>query len=299
MSFWSEMEARYGIQIVQRKKIRDVYRLKTSSHGYLCLKSYAIPEDEMRFIAQVFQYLSASGFEKSPKVLLTVDQAYWITRDHVHYMLTDWVIGNAPDMTSRSDFKKTVRTLARFHSRSIGFPEGNVPESRIRYGKMAERITEYQDTLLKFKEMERLVSLCDIVLSDLKQPGVVKAIEREQELRTFVHGDYNYPNLVKDNSGKLQMIDFENTSLHIRMQDVSHLLHRNFPWQADRMIHWIEYYDSKRTLTKEEKLLLRLLLLVPYPVVRLLRRSSMKELELTLPSQVQLGIYMRKLDALL
>ncbi|WP_282941150.1 aminoglycoside phosphotransferase family protein [Paenibacillus sp. RC67] len=300
MSFWRELEARYGIQIVKKYKIRDVYHLKTMSHGHLCLKFYEIPEDELRFISQVFLQLSAAGFEKSPTLLSTLDQAFWIARGSAYGMITNWAVGRQPDLTSRSDFKKTVRTLAKFHRVSIGFPEGEVPEARVRYSKMGEQIAEYKEVLLPYKGLERLTSICDIVLSDLQQPGIVKGIEKEQSLRTFVHGDYNYPNLVKNSAGKIQMIDFENTSLHIRVQDLAHLLHRNFPWQGETMIRWVEYYDSKRTLSKGEKLLLRLLLLVPYPVVRSLRRNKhLNRLDPPLPSAEQFRQYVHDLKDLL
>ncbi|WP_079909923.1 aminoglycoside phosphotransferase family protein [Paenibacillus sp. 32352] len=300
MSLWPELEARHGIQITGIKKVRDVYRLKTLSHGYLCLKGYKVTEDEMRFITHVLQYLESAGFDKSPRVLPAEDQVCWHTWESGHYTLTNWVIGRHPDMTSRSDFKKTVRTLAKFHRHAAAFPEGIAPESRIRYGRQTEQLAEYIQLLQSYKGMEHYIALCNIVMSDLRQPGIVRAIEQEQAQRTFVHGDYNYPNLIINSTGRLQMIDFENTSLHLRMQDLSHVLHRNFPWQARSMLRWIEYYDSKRTISKEERLLLRLMLLTPYPVVRSLRLNQpLNRLDPPLPSGRHFERYIRDLDVLL
>jgi hypothetical protein len=64
------------------------------------------------------------------------------------------------------------------------------------------------------------------------------------------------------------IIDYENTSMNVRMLDFSHILHRNLPWRGEETMRWIEYYDSKRSLSAEDRYLLNTLLLIPYPVVR-------------------------------
>jgi CotS family spore coat protein len=300
MILWSDIEQEYGITISKKVKVRDVYQLFTHNHGILCLKSYPIPEPEIRFIAQVFTHLAGSNFMYGPKILLTRSESPWITRNEVHYMLTNWVVGQNPDFHKKNHFKKAIRILARFHSIAQGIPAQHVPEARIKYSKLWERITSYGNSLSEHPKMERLISNCNEALEHLSHPTVVKAIEQEQAVSAFVHGDFNYPNLILDTSRSIHMIDFENTSLNVRMQDFSHILHRNFPWKGKETLSWIEYYNRKRPLSVEDLHLLHTLLLVPYPVIRALQLKKRVQHILTLlPTTKQVRDYTNDLERLL
>jgi Ser/Thr protein kinase RdoA (MazF antagonist) len=296
MFLGSEIEQEYGIHILKQVKVRDVFQLFTQNHGILCLKGYDQPEPDIRFIAQVFKHLAESDFRYGPKLLLTLSQSPWITRNEVHYMLTNWVIGENPNFNRRTLFKKALRILARFHSVSQGLTAIDVPETRIRYSRLGERIKAYRNILGEYPKMGRLISMCNEALEHLNQPTVVKAIEQEQARLAFVHGDFNYPNLVLNKSSSIHMIDFDNTSLNVRMLDLSHILHRNFPWQGKKTLQWFEYYNQKRLLSPEDLHLLHALLLVPYPVIRSIQlQKRVQHVKIILPTSKQISNYTNEL----
>ncbi|SDN58749.1 Ser/Thr protein kinase RdoA involved in Cpx stress response, MazF antagonist [Paenibacillus sp. yr247] len=297
----SDVEQEYGIHILNQVTVRDgVYQLFTQNHGILCLKRYRVPESEIRFIAQVITHLAESGFMYGPKMLLTTSQRPWITRNEVHYMLINWTEGHSPDFENSALFKKALRLLAKFHSVAQGLPAKDVPEARLRYHWLHERFTSYQNILGEHSKMGRLISICNKAKEHLSHPKVVKAIEQEQTARSFVHGDFNYPNLVLNGASSMHMIDFENTSLHVRMQDFSHILHRNFPWQGKETLHWIDYYNRKRPLSEEDLRLLYALLLVPYPVIRALQyKKKSHHAKVALPTTIQIKNYTNELKLLL
>ncbi|WP_222708539.1 aminoglycoside phosphotransferase family protein [Paenibacillus sp. N3.4] len=274
--------------------------MSTRNHGVLCLKSYPIPEAETRFIAHVFTHISENNFNYGPKTLLTINQAPGITRNEVHYMITNWVIGTRPHFHKKNIFKKAIRTLAKFHSAAQGIPSDLIPEARIRYNGLRERITSYRKILSDNPKMQHLLYACDEALDRLDSPTVIKAIAQEQTVSAFVHGDFNYPNLVLDTSGSIHMIDFDNTSLNVRMQDLAHILHRNFPWQGKETLSWINYYERKRSLSVEDRHLLYTLLLLPYPVIRALQQQKRNQhLNILLPTTKQVKNYKEQLKKLL
>lgn len=300
MFLWSDIEQEYGIKILKQVKVRDVYKLITQNHGILCLKSYSIPETEIRFIAQVFTHLVGSDFRYGPNILLTLSQSPWITRNEIHYMLTNWVVGQNPDFNKRTLFKKALRILARYHSVAQGLPDQHIPKSRIRYNKLQKRIASYRSILGQNPKTGRFISNCNAALEHLNRTTVVKAIEQEQAAFAFVHGDFNYPNLILDRSRFIHMIDFENTSLNVRMLDFSHILHRNFPWQGEEILRWIEYYNRKRSLSTEDLHLLHTLLLVPYPVIRALQlQKRLQHVKIVLPTSKQVRNYTNELKRML
>jgi CotS family spore coat protein len=296
----ADLEQEYGIHILKQVRVRDVFQIHTLEHGVLCLKSYAISEPEIGMIVQVMLHLAENGFLQGPSIHFTLNGCPWITRDEIHYMLTNWVIGENPDFGERKLFKKAIRLLARFHSIAQSFPVEHTAEERIKFHKLQKSITASRDLLAEQRGMGRFVSLCNKAMKHLDNPIMVKALSKEQDDRAFVHGDYNYPNLVLDTSGTLHMIDFDNTSLHVRMEDFSHILHRNYPWQGKEICRWIEYYDRKRPLSDEDLHILYTLLLVPYPLIRALKSHNRNALEkMVLPTKNQVRKYRKELKNLL
>lgn len=300
MGLRSELEKHYGIQILKMARIRDVYKIATRSHGLLCLKSYEIPEEEMQFITQIFTHLLQRDFNYGPKVLLTVDHSYCLVINGAYYMLTNWVKGEHPQFTKKEHFKKGIRRLATFHSIAQGFNAPHIPADRIRYTQLKKYIKSDCNYLVDYPKLNQMMSICEEALDHVEHPSVVQGIEREQEAMAFIHGDYNYPNLMLDTTKKMHMIDFDNTSLHVRMEDFAHILHRNVAWMGKDMLRWIQYYDKYRPLSKEDLHVLYTLLLVPYPIIRALKQSKRYNRQhVMLPSNQKIKEYKHELKQML
>jgi Ser/Thr protein kinase RdoA (MazF antagonist) len=300
MSLTTDLEQQYGIHVLKKVKVRDVYQLSTRNHGVLCLKSYNVPEAEMNFITQVFAHLSQNDFRFAPKVLYTSSHAYWITREGIHYMLTNWVKGEHPRFDMKEHFKKGIRLLAKFHTVAEGFNAPFIPIERIRYNQLKEQITSDRNILADNPKMKLMTTLCNEALNDIDNATVVKAIAEEESHLAFTHGDYNYPNLMLDRVGSMHMIDFDNTSLHVRMEDLSHILHRNMAWHGHEMLRWVQYYDSKRPLSKGDLHVLHTLLLVPYPILRTLKQNKRNNRHhISIPTVHKIKLYRNELKQLL
>lgn len=298
MSIRSRVEQMYGIKIRETRRVQDVYRIRTTDAVY-CLKSYVFPEEEVRFIARIFSCMNEHGYTRGQKAYPTVEQSDYMTHDGISYTLTNWVDGHRPVFTREIDFKNGIRTLAKFHSIAEGFPTAEAPAARIRYSILNSEVLEYKNLLGQYKSTAHLTALCEEVLHHLHQPKVLEAIETEQEASAFVHGDYNYPNLIKDKRQKLHLIDFENSSLHARMKDLSHILHRNYIWNGSKMLRWIDYYQRYRQLSSSDLHLLHALLSAPYHVVRNFRIGGIRAAKQVIPTFVRLNKYQRELRALL
>lgn len=300
MGLSSDLEQQYGIHILKRVRFKDVFKVFTRSHGVLCLKSYNITEAEMRFITQVFTHLLQKDFRYGPKVLLTVNHAHWIRRDGVYYMLTNWVKGGNPRFKRKEEFKKGIRLLTKFHSAADGFNAPHIPSERIRYNKLKDHIISDRNLLAKYPKLKHLLSICNEALHEVDTPMVVEGIAQEESAMAFVHGDYNYPNLVLDTTKSMQMIDFDNTSLYVRMEDFSHILHRNLGWRGHEMMRWIEYYDRYRPLSKEDLNVLHTLMLVPYPIIRSVKqRKRHKQVRIHIPTVQRIREYRNELKQML
>lgn len=298
MSILSNVEQMYGIRIQRTRQVKEIHKIETASMTY-CLKPYNFPEDEIRFITHVLSFLKERGFTHGQKVYPTVHQTAYMTHEGITYTLTNWVNGRRPTFTKRIDFKKGISTLAKFHSIAAGFPVSEAPAARMRYEGLADEIAGYKKRLSPYKGTAHLTALCEEVSNHLQQPKVREAIDSEQKAAAFIHGDYNYPNLIKDRRLKIHLIDFENCSLHVRMKDLSHLLHRNCLWNGTKMLRAIDYYQRYRPLSTHDLHLLHALLISPYHVVRNIRIGGIRSAKRVIPSLARLNKYRRELRALL
>ncbi|MBW5446052.1 phosphotransferase [Cohnella sp. CFH 77786] len=298
MNLWTHVEETYGLKFQDIFKVHGVHRIETSQ-GRFCLKKYSFAEDSVRFIARLLYVLHERGFMRAQGVYPTLEQIGYMNHDGVFYTLTNWVDGDRPEFRKTGDFKKAIRTLARFHSAAQGFPVAEAPEGRVRYGEAAGDIEEYKRLLGHYAETAFLVPLCEEALWLLAQPDAQQAVVSEFQAAAFVHGDYNYPNLIKDGRGRLHLIDFENTSLNARMKDLAHILHRNFLWNGREMLRWIDYYERKRPLSPHDLHLLHALLTAPYHVVRNIRIGGYRYAKSVIPSSSRLRKYRRELRELL
>lgn len=315
MKPWQEAEAYYGLRIHRVRQIRDNVQLDTQ-RGLLCLKPYHGTARELSFITAALHHLQKSGFHDAPQMLLGQGGDPILRVDGTPWLLTNWVIGRAPDFSKASELNQAIATLARFHRHAEGL-HCEVPKRKRALSRWPTRIEHARATLLaggrtqhkmsadrrrdRSDTLRSLLSLCDDADHLLRQPAAKVALAAEERRGAFTHGDYNYPNLVRDRRRHLQLIDFDNCAREARMADLAHILHRNRPWQAIDMIKLVERYDRVRPLSAGDRALLRIFLFYPYPVLRMIRqrRKLRSTASHPIPGEREVERYRIRLDRLL
>jgi CotS family spore coat protein len=309
MNMTEFMERRYGICVAHiQPKRRNVFLLRTTDGDQWCVKVVQTSAEHLRHLLQVSEYLQESGFVHCPIVHRDKsDQAYVLWRKKFLFA-TNWIPGENPRLSQPSDWNKALQTLAVFHQHAVGYPLTRVPTAKLQYNRVLERLETAKQTISHLSHVqqksERLFDLLEVAEDSIKHPLVQQALEEERLEGSFVHGDYNYPNLVFDEQRQLHLIDFDNTSMQGRMMDLAHLLHRNGAWNGPRMVEAIRTYDRQRTLRKTDKRYLFTLLHVPYPVLRwyrIARRQGKRRSDsgLPLPSRKELRQYAELLNSAL
>lgn len=280
MKLVSRVEHTYRIEIVDWKPVKDVYRLRTRDHGILCLKPYDLPVEEVEFIAAVQEHVRRDGFRFAPRTLYTRNKNVGFEAKGIWYMLTPWVTGASPFFRNISRLHQGVRSLAQFHKSAHNLSVRATPMKRIKVRGIKQ---QFEHQIRKIEQNYRgccaeiLKDLCTASLSQLETSKVKGAIDHEAEVKAFVHGDYNYPNIIQDKRGQYHLIDFENTSLRVRMEDLAHLIHRNAPWQGEKALRMIDTYDRIRPMSENDLQLLIALLYQPYPLIRAIQNRRQKQ----------------------
>lgn len=302
MQLWADIEQMYQVRILHRKKIRKgLYRIETNEYGAICVKQFKQSERRVEFIIRVMQQLCQQGFLTSPRIISTPRHQSSIRIGENHYVLSNWVQGRSPNFKNLSEWRSGIQTLAKFHLLAEGFLLTEVPKERKNYDaifksvKRAKRvINKVIHAQLKYTYLSHWV---DVFAEHVQEKSVQKAILAEKRKGAFIHGDYNYPNLVRGQDGRIHIIDFDNASMQGRMVDFAHLLHRSATWNAPRMIQAIEEYQKIRPLSPEDMHFLFALLHMPYPVMREYRINGAHHLfnKLHIPTQQHLIEYSKQL----
>jgi Ser/Thr protein kinase RdoA (MazF antagonist) len=301
MTLRSQVEKEYSFTISKwiRVRVRDVYQITTRDKKTLCLKGYDMPEPEVLFLTRILRCLRKTDYDFSPKIINTSEHRRWIQWHGKFYMVTNWILGRTSDFANRSELHKAFSTLAKFHQHAEGLSVPAAPGNRVRYDQVTGRPSEYRKVLQGLEGMSAYIELCDQAEHDLQKNIALEAIRREEQKGAFVHGDYNYPNIVKDTRGTLHLIDFENASMMPRVTDLCHILHRNFAWQGGDTLRFIDVYDRVRPLGKADRYLLHALLQLPFPLIRAIRQyPSRFRKEFRFPSSSQISRYRDEINQL-
>ncbi|NOU75771.1 phosphotransferase [Paenibacillus sp. LMG 31458] len=301
MPLWTDFNKDFGLRVKRRKKIRDVYQVFTTTGRTLCYKPYKTGEDEVAFIRKLFVHLDNKGYRYTPKPVEGPGQKLWSFHRGQYWLLTNWVKGRSPNFTRESELMKGFRTLAKFHRLAEGVTAEGIPKGRIRYDELYRRPGNYRSEISRYGgSLDRFIDCCHKAEAFSQKPAIASAVEMERNTGAFSHGDYNYPNLVLDRSNHLHLIDLENASMNVRMIDLAHILYRNYPWNGRGVLKGIEEYDRKRPLSAEDRHLLYMLLLLPYPLVRAMKQfGNHYPRHIELPSSSRLSGYKKTLRKIL
>lgn len=304
MSWIRDIEKAYGIDILRIRAVKDVYQIHTRRHGLQCLKPYDFCDEDVEFIARVQQHLVDTGFSFGPKTLLTRDNRMFTHANGHRYMITNWVQGQSPSFRFAAQLKESVRQLARFHKHAKHLSVPTIPQRRLKVWHLEDRLKRTRQIIKNMYQgllSKEFAELCEESLLQVTTSSVRQAVGREFERKAFVHGDYNYSNLVMDTKGRHHIIDFDNTSLNVRMEDLAHVIHRNYPWDVDATLRLIECYDCVRSIGQDDLLLLRALLYEPYPIMRAIGQRGLhtRQFKSMLPSRATLNHYSKRLHQLI
>jgi len=282
----------YNINVEELTPRKGAFQALLRGGGSLCVKQMKLPRQEVKFIVRSLQHLRDAGYSYSPKLLYTKRAQPWLRQHEVRYVLTNWVDGKSPDFSHVSQLRKAVKTLAEFHKYAQGLKMTNVPETRMPISHLDEHIkssSKFIEQRVPSEQALPFIEMCTVAMDYLKRPNTQRAIRHELRAKAFVHGDYNYHNIMIDSTGHYQLIDFDKTALQARMYDLAHLMYRVCPWNGDDAARLIEVYDRIRPITQADLCLFVTFRCIPGSLIRSIHWGG----NLDLPSPEKIRRHMK------
>ncbi|WP_027632645.1 CotS family spore coat protein [Clostridium hydrogeniformans] len=292
-----EIERQFNIKIETLKPNRGVYYLKTNK-GEKCLKRINYGPQKLLFVYGAKEHLINNGYGRVDKYELNISGEPFALVNEDLYTLSQWIDGNECDFKNIDEVEKAARNLAEMHLASKGYepPENSKLKSDLeRWPHLMDKRIKALDKMLDMSRKKRERSDFDIsyiksldFYKDLgkrarkviENSSYLELCKEAEEAKSFCHHDYTYHNIVIDNNGLYNVIDFDYCKREIRVYDISNfmikVLKRN-NWDLEFAKKILDGYNEVSKLRKEEHRVLLAFLLFPQRYWRLANRYYYNE----------------------
>lgn len=249
-----EIERQFDIKIESIKPNKGVYLLKTNK-GNKCLKKINYGVQKLLFVYAAKKHLINNGFKNVDEYDLNVNgEPYALVNEDI-YTLSEWITGRECDFTNKEDLVKASKALARMHIASKGYEPPENSKLKTDLGRWPHLMQKRVRALDKMRDMARKKSnksrfdiryiqnyeeykkLGKIALEVLNSSEYMNICEMSEEMKSFCHHDYTYHNIIIDDKGSVNIIDFDYCKREVRAYDVA-----NFIIKVLKRVDWdIEY----------------------------------------------------------
>ena len=262
------VEKNYELNIIEFEKIKNVYRIKTVQDDY-CLKMIKYEFPHFWFILSAIKHLQRSGFDRVPEIIKGADGKDYISIDNENAYLTKWIDARECNYDNPIDISLAAVKLAELHNSSEGFQVTDSMKPRIYWYKWVESFRTRMDEILDFKKrialkdektefdflylsaMQKELYRAESAVTNLLNSNYMEKVHDEIKKSGFCHHDYAHHNVLIEECGRINIIDFDYCILDINLHDLSSLLIRrmkNGKWDMENVLPILDSYGSVRKI---------------------------------------------------
>lgn len=264
------------------RKGRGFLVVETADEIYRLIEYYgSIPR--LSYEEKLLEYIAQHGDIRVNSIVRNKENQLFSCDGYgTKYVVTKHFVGADCDAGNKSDMYEAVRTLARLHNITARMPmedeeyvpvlSGNLEEiekhnrelKRIRkYLRQKKQKTEFEyDVLAHFQEFYELAMNTE---QELRKSGYLEENDRAVEQYSICHGNYNYHNILRLKDG-MAVLNFEHSGRGLLIRDLYFFLRKvleKHDWNLAYGAALIENYDRIRPISREERMILKLLLAYP------------------------------------
>lgn len=254
----------YSIEPCSIEKIKNVYKLQCVDKSY-CLKVINYNFGHFLFILAAIKHLQNNGFDRIPEIINTTGGESYIEFQGRYAYMTEWLSCRQCNYDNPLDLGIAASKLAELHLKSQGFCIERGMEPRIGWLKWIDtfsvRIEEIYDfkrrilakdrksefDKLYLEQMDDLLDTARNSIINLCNTNYINQMKKEINKGGFCHHDYAHHNILIDEKGTTNIIDFDYCILDTHLHDLSSLIIRrmkNSRWDINCAVYIMNSYDS-------------------------------------------------------
>ncbi len=287
-----EIARGFGCRVLASKPMRAVNMVQTDQ-GLAIIKEVFREPDKILYIHNLKEYLFESGFTCLDRYMLSVYQLPFLFVDNRVFVMERFIKGRECSFTNPFDREKIVKALARLHLAGKGYVPPTGSASRNNIGKWKKSDSSKLNDLLAFKRLakaKKKKSRFDrLFLEDVdhyiemgwrgfdtlnhSQYDVV--CDKAARDNTVCHHDYTYHNLIIDEFGNVNVIDFDYSCHELPVYDLAALILkilRRYSYDIDMAVQLMQYYHEVSPLNRDDCILMLSLFEFPQKFWRIAER---------------------------
>lgn len=299
MALLEEILENYDIKYSHVEKVRSAYKICSPEKAY-CLKMLGRGYKRAKKSYFLSMALQERGFDNVAGYQYTKDGKYLIKRNKSSFYATDWIDGSEVSFKSLEDILDSARFLAEFHLKAKGLELPEQVKIRDRHGTWSESFMACMEDVKAFERKIRKKSNltgfdiiyinniagfkeeAELALRLLNTEEAGRALKSAEEERYICHDSFYYQNILRDEGGKLYLIDLESSLLDSPMSDLGKLIRRTickrkFQWDFDLCRRMIDAYDSVRPISRDELYPLLSMIVFPHKFWKFGRKRYIKK----------------------
>jgi CotS family spore coat protein len=275
----------YDIEYKSVEKVRSAYRVTDENNSY-CLKMLGRGFKRAHKSFFLSNALLGRSFDNLAPYVYTKDNEYLIKHKKSSFYMTGWIDGEEISFKDVDDILDSARLLARFHIAAKNLDMPKEIKIRNRHNGWLEHFNKQIDTVKGFEakiERKSKTAGFDLIFKNnlhifteeaafsvslLNTDEAKQAFKIAESEKYICHDSFYYQNILRDQEGKLYLVDLESSLLDCPMSDLGKLIRRilckhKFKWDFDLCRRIIDAYDSIRPIEREE--LYPLLAMIAFP----------------------------------
>nr|WP_294467537.1 CotS family spore coat protein [uncultured Sellimonas sp.] len=274
-----EVLEQYPIEVDNVRKVRGAILCETD-RGLMLLKQAALSKPRIFVMNEIHKAMKSQEHLKCDELIPNKDGEFvTVSEDGCSYYLKAWYPGRECDVRKHSEILEAAKLLAKIHRLMEfpdcceGFREPDLEDEYRRHNRELKKVWnfvrkktvkgEFESRFLECFEETYHVAVQ--VERRLEESDYRKLMERSRRQGKFVHGEYNYHNILITQDG-MTVVNFEHAGRDIQPADLYYFLRKimeKHQWNAKLGAEILRAYGAVNPLTEEEKEYLALRLSYP------------------------------------
>ena len=273
----NSIESNYDIKIKSLEKFKNSYKLESENTSY-AIKIIKYDFGHFYFILSAIKHLRRRNFNKTPNILKNNQGGDYIQLGNKYAYITEWVTSRVSNYNNPIELGEVSKKLGELHECSSGFTLNREMNPRIGWYSWINVFETRCNEILDFKNrisqkaykskfdyiyldnIEAEIERGKIAIKGLKESNYIEIMDKEVMKRGFCHHDFAHHNILVDENGEFNVIDFDYCILDTHLHDVSSLLIRAMKdgkWSKKKANLILNNYCKSNNIYDEELKLIR------------------------------------------
>ncbi|WP_133014106.1 CotS family spore coat protein [Clostridium cuniculi] len=273
----NSIESNYDIKIKSLEKFKNSYKLESENTSY-AIKIIKYDFGHFYFILSAIKHLQRRNFNKTPNILKNNQGGDYIQLGNKYAYITEWVPSRVSNYNNPIELGEVSKKLGELHECSSGFTLNREMNPRIGWYSWINVFETRCNEILDFKNrisqkaykskfdyiyldnIEAEIERGKIAIKGLKESNYIEIMDKEVMKRGFCHHDFAHHNILVDENGEFNVIDFDYCILDTHLHDVSSLLIRAMKdgkWSKGKANLILNNYCKSNNIYEEELKLIR------------------------------------------